>query len=146
MSLSPRTTPGSERSMKSLVVLDPQRTMMWCQPRRIPSSLSRARAISLALSSDIPGVICSAIMWTALRIRARTAMKSSSLKAVQVPSMVVTSVMVIIPPGELVDLVKVARGLGRDQQHFGARFLGSEAMWKFCVEMHGRAAFEEVER
>ena len=41
--------------MKSLVVLGPQRTMMWCQPRRIPSSLSVARAISLAWSSDKPG-------------------------------------------------------------------------------------------
>ena len=51
----------------------------------------------LAWSSDMPGVICSAIMWTAFRVRARTAMKPSNLKAVPVPSMVLTSVIVIGP-------------------------------------------------
>jgi hypothetical protein len=60
--------------------------------------------------------------------------------------MVVASVMVIVPPEDLVDLVQIACGLGRYQQHFDGRFLGSEAMRKLCVEVNGRAAFEEMER
>ncbi len=41
--------------MKSFVVFDPQRTMMWCQPRRMPNSLRVSRATALASSSVMPG-------------------------------------------------------------------------------------------
>ncbi len=64
--------------MKSFVVLGPHRTMMWCQPRRISISLRVSRAMAFASSSDIPGSICPAIRWTALRVRARTSMRLSS--------------------------------------------------------------------
>ncbi len=64
--------------MKSFVVLGPQRTMMWCQPRRIPMSFNVSRAIALASSSAMPGLTWSAMRWTALRVRARTSMRASS--------------------------------------------------------------------
>ena len=47
--------------MKSLVVLGPHRTMIWCQPRRMPISVSVDLAMSLASSSDMPALICLAM-------------------------------------------------------------------------------------
>ncbi len=47
--------------MKLLVVFVPTRTMMWCQPRRMPSERSVARAAVLASSSVMPASTCRAM-------------------------------------------------------------------------------------
>ena len=96
MSFSWRTTPGSDRAMKSLVVLEPQRTMMWCQPRRMPSDVRMLRATSLASSSAMPTSTLSAIRWTARRVRARTYMSSSSENRSPVASMLSMSMAVVM--------------------------------------------------
>src|SRR6185437_3720058 len=119
MSSGPRTTPGSDRAMKSLVVFEPQRTMMWCQPRRMPRAERVSRAAALASSSAIPTSTCRAMACTAHRVLARTAMRPSTVNRSPVAS---RSVNVVIGSplggdGLSVDGVQASGVLAGHHQH-----------------------------
>ena len=70
--------PSADSSEKVLVVLGPKRTRVLCQPRRMPSPVSVARAMAVASSSAMPGCTCSAMRCTASRVLARTSINCST--------------------------------------------------------------------
>src|ERR1700677_3587335 len=150
MSSSPRTTPGSDRSMKSFVVFDPHRTMMWCQPRRISRSVRIVLAIALASSSAMPGFTSSAMRCTAMRVRVLTSISRSMEYLAPVPSR--SDMMVMVVSSVLVDgrreqgvVAQVVGGVGRHHQHLGRVDLGAQPVGPVGVEVGGGARLEEVD-
>src|ERR1700677_2825844 len=150
MSSSPRTTPGSDFSMKSFVVLGPHRTMMWCQPRRISMPLRMSRAMAFASSSDMPGCTWSAIRWTARRVRALTSNKESRENFSPVPSSSVSIVMVgfssVVADGcaEQGVVAEVVGGVGRHDDDLDGAVRCTEPVRAVGVEMHRAAGSGKV--
>src|ERR1700678_4187127 len=150
MSFSPRTTPGSDRSMKSFVVFGPHRTMMWCQPRRISRSDRIVLAIDLASSSAMPGFTSSAMRCTALGVRGPPSISRSMEYLAPVPSrsdnmvMVVSSVFVDGRREQGV-VAQVVRGVSGHHQHLGPVDLGAQPVGPVGVEVGGGARLEYVD-
>src|ERR1700727_903506 len=149
MSSSPKTTPGSDFSMKSFVVLGPHRTMMWCQPRRISMPVRMSRAVAFASTSDMPGCTWSAIRCTALRVRPRTSNNESRENFSPVASSSVSIVMWIssvVADGcaEQGVVAEVVGCVGRYDDDLDGALRRTEPVRAVGVEMHGAAGVEKM--